>query len=302
MSKLTKFKKNLKCTLDIIHKIVYNVKGYLCAMAAFIIIIVVWAELPVLSSDTRAVAREPIAFELSCIENGSEGELELTVSVKDAQPFCGMLARLDYDEQKVKFLSAELDESLEEKSIGFLTEVSEGEVFFVVDSGENFASEKLLTIRFAPIENGNSICFTLTEISAFKWLGEEPAELNVTSDKVSLVFSRHGFDGEPEISSAELDRGEGQELFLKLSSSTENGFAAGFDVCTLDLSNFMGESYREIAVLCADNTQRRQFVHTLVISDRGRFCVIVKPVVFIGREEHTGKEKVFMIDNGVLIY
>ena len=300
MLNITKIINFFKAAIDIINKFVYNVKGYLCVMAIFIMVIVIWAELPIFSSEGTGRGREAAVFELAAFDNDNSEEICVTVSLRGGE-LCGMMSSLQYDAEAVELVGAFLAETPKSVDFGFLTNDDGGEVLFVLDGGTNISQCELVTFVFKPISDADSATFSLSLSSAYCWDKEIAREIEVLQKTNSLTFF-HGEEArEPKLTSACVESTSGQ-LVLNLCGAVGDCFAAGFDVYLVDLSTLEGDSCRMMSVLPIGNDSPKQFTHVVPVSGGERLCVIVKPISFAGKEEILGTEKIFMIDGGEQIY
>jgi hypothetical protein len=300
MLNLTKIVVFLRAAIDDIYKFVYNVKGYLCAVAAVMAVVVVCAELPISSVDSEGRMRRSVALELSSSENENGEEIFVTVSLKEGE-LCGMFACLEYDKAAVEFVSAELDESPREQDFAFLTNGGEDGIFLVFDGSENLRSGSLVTFVFKPLSESGDALFSLKVSSAFAWAAEAAEELDVTTPSLSLSVCRNEENEEPVLSSVRIESDSGQPV-LTLCGSARDCFAVGFDICTVNLSSFRGESYRAMSVISTVGASAGRFEHSVAVPRGESLCVIVKPIAFSGQREFTGKEKIIMIEDGEPIF
>ncbi len=300
MAFLTNISVFLKATIDNIYKFVYNIKCELFLIAVMALPAILCILLPFPAEASSAERAEPVRFVLKDTGHAADGEIVFEIALSEKRELCGMLATLRYDEASLEFVNCEIDKSLSEKGFVLSAHLRNGKVVLLLDGSENFEAETVARLVFKP-KCGGEFGFLLTPISAFKWENGELCDLGTETIAESLVFSRDLSETAPQMSSARLDESEsGRELTL--FGSVSEGFAAGFDVCVVDLSSFESEAFSTVWVLDPKEGRVKSINCSLALSDGESLCVIVKPVAFVGRRTVTGKEKIYIIDGGELIY
>ena len=245
---------------------------------------------------------EPISVKLESLPS-SDGKLRLSLSV-DGESICGMKAVVRYDPDAVALKEIVPDGALACQGGVLSFAESEGEIVIVIDACENYAEGELGILIFDAFSSyvGREISFEVQVEELYFWSNDElvAAELPQKEEILAVIPDFVTGDGSFDPTVETRSDGETVELTLR-AVAPGRCFAAGFEVCAVELASLESQCFSVIGVLGAAATEERIFSHTVGLSRGKRYCVIIKPVVYFGGGAVIGQETVVVIDDGSIV-
>ena len=230
----------------------------------------------------------------------SEEAVGLGISMSGV-PFCGAWVVVSYDADAVTLKDVVPASALIERG-GVLSFADLGsEIAIIVDFSGNYTDGAICEMLFEAIEtaSGRDAHFEMRVEALYAWNDDGLTEMNLShKSEISVVIPpENNEDGVFYPSASTEIRDETVDLILS-ATAPERAFAAGFEVLVVELSNFESQCFSVTMVLGGDMAERRSFSCRVSLSSKERYCVVVKPLAYLGNSVSVGRETVIIVDNG----
>lgn len=302
MANLTIIINILKCCIDKLTNKIYNTIRFLCKnrriqMGCFLtLLMIILLSVPL---EGYSAAEHDGRLNLE-IFNMEDDMICLSVELEYEPALCGLIARVDYDGEKLEFISADLVGEISESAA--LTFAFSGDTLnFILDGEDNVFSRRVAEFVFKRRDHAKSerFSFDVMPLEAYRWEGEELLSVRLSGDRlVDVSFPSVGVD---IVTNFSLLEGNGRSVLL-LEGTKESGcIAAGFDVKVLEVDQVRCESYRTLSVMPKSGDGPCRFSGSVEIPVRGTVCIIACPITFCGNKTIMGESDIFVFSDGVLI-
>ena len=299
-----------RAVVDNLNKRIYNNKcnsRVFYAFAACAALIFVCVPILVCGYDEAAFGKESDGANLARIElvglPSSDGTINLSLSVSDGVPFCGAWVFVSYDSEAVMLKDISSANALAEQGGVLSFADTGGEIEIIVDFSENYTDGSLGEMAFEVTDTSHSqeVRFEVRVEALYFWDDDELVEADLPQgSEILVVIPQKTVENSSFALSVNAEiRGETVDLILS-AIAPERSFAAGFEIYAVDMSSLESQYFSVLRVLGGDMAEERSFCHTASLSCEKYYCVIIKPVVYLGNSVPTGREIVIFVDNGSL--
>ena len=254
------------------------------------------------ASDPSKDASEYASVKLESLPSSDE-TVRLSLTTGDGVSICGMRAVVRYDPEMLKLKEVIPDEKFA-GSGGVLSFADRyGEVVLVADICENYTECELGILVFETRETcrAGEVCFELQVDPMYFWDEDELVSIEPPAkEEFAVVIPDFVMDNGALGLTVETKK-EGEAVALTLRAvAPSRCFAAGFDVCVVELTSLDVQGFSVLSVPGGDMAEERTFSHTLRLSLEGAYCVIIKPMIYFRGGVVSGCEVVIFIDDGLV--